>query len=172
MPNGKFYKCDASQSDSIDNALKQISQDINNWNIMVSCPCTPVPIEKFQDSDINEWEKSFYLNSLAQLRFLHGLMKFRDLSSAKPPLALFFAGGGTNNAVDSFSAYTSAKIHLIKMFEFLAYEDQSTKYSIIGPGWTNTKTHLETLRNSKKSSKKASAILSMRVPQETISYLE
>ena len=73
MPKGKFYKCDASQSDSIDYALKQISQDINNWNIMVSCPCTPVPIEKFQDSDINEWEKSFYLNSLAQLRFLHGL---------------------------------------------------------------------------------------------------
>ena len=25
MPNGKFYKCDASQSDSIDNAKKEIS---------------------------------------------------------------------------------------------------------------------------------------------------
>ncbi len=154
MPQGKFYKCDASNSESIDYALKQISKDIKNWNILVSCPCTPVPIEKFQDSDINVWEKSFYLNSISQLRFLHGLLKFRNLSSTQPPLALFFAGGGTNNAVDSFSAYTSAKIHLIKMFEFLAYEDNTTKYSIIGPGWTNTKTHYETLRFTKKSSKK------------------
>ena len=40
------------------------------------------------------------------------------------------------------------------MFEFLSHEDKTTKYSIIGPGWTNTKTHLETLRHSKKSSKK------------------
>tara|TARA_B100000212_G_C27336259_1_gene516970 strand:- start:143 stop:976 length:834 start_codon:yes stop_codon:yes gene_type:complete len=154
MPKGKFYQCDAANSKSIDSALTKISKEIENWNILVSCPCTPVPIEKFKDSDINIWEKSFYLNSIAQLRFLHGLLKFRNLSSNLPPLALFFAGGGTNNAVDSFSAYTSAKIHLIKMFEFLAYEDKSTKYSIIGPGWTNTKTHYETLKNSKKSSKK------------------
>ena len=154
MPRGKFYKCDAEDSCSIDNAIKQITSDIKSWNILVSCPCTPVPIEKFKNADINLWERSFYLNSLSQLRFLHGLINLRDQSSTNAPLALFFAGGGTNNAVDSFSAYTSAKIHLIKMFEFLSHEDKTTKYSIIGPGWTNTKTHLETLRHSKKSSKK------------------
>ena len=159
MPKGNFYKCDAESSQSIDNAIKEISRDINNWNILVSCPCTPVPIDRFQETDINLWEKSFYINSLSQLRFLHGLLNLRDQSSDSPPLALFFAGGGTNNAVDSFSAYTSAKIHLIKMFEFLAYEDKTTKYSIIGPGWTNTKTHFETLKFSKKSSKKYREVL-------------
>ena len=40
------------------------------------------------------------------------------------------------------------------MFEFLAFEDKTTKYTIIGPGWTNTKTHFETLKHSEKSSKK------------------
>ncbi len=154
MPNGKYYKCDAEDSKSIDIAIEHISKDIDSWNLLISCPCTPIPIAKFQESDINVWEKSFYLNSIGQLRFLHGLMKSRDLNNSRLPLALFFAGGGTNNAVDSFSAYTSAKIHLIKMFEFLAFEDKTTKYTIIGPGWTNTKTHFETLKYSEKSSKK------------------
>ena len=155
IPNGSFYKCDASDPTSIERATKEIKEDFNSWDILISCPCTPVPICKFSECNFKDWEESFYLNSIAQLKFLHSLLgiRKRDLSS-NYPLVLFFAGGGTNNAVDSFSAYTSAKIHLIKMFEFLAFEDNSTKYTIIGPGWTNTKTHYKTLENSKKDSKK------------------
>ena len=155
MPKGSFYKCDASDKTSIDRATKDIKKDCKSWDILISCPCTPVPISKFSDCNFKEWEESFYLNSLAQLKFLHSLLDIRKKEvSSKSPLVLFFAGGGTNNAVDSFSAYTSAKIHLIKMFEFLAFEDSSTKYTIIGPGWTNTKTHYVTLDNSDKDSKK------------------
>ncbi len=155
LPNGSFYKCDASDPSSIDKATREIKKDFKSWDILISCPCTPVPINKFSNCNFNEWEESFYLNSLAQLKFLHSLLEIRNREvTSNFPLVLFFAGGGTNNAVDSFSAYTSAKIHLIKMFEFLAFEDNSTKYTIIGPGWTNTKTHYVTLENSKKNSKK------------------
>ncbi len=155
FPEGHFYICDASNPDSIDHATSLIKKDIKSWDILISCPCTPVPIAPFIDSDIDEWEKSFYLNSPAQLRFMHKLIDVREkTSNGNHPLVLFFAGGGTNNAVHSFSAYTSAKIHLIKMFEFLSHEDETTKYTIIGPGWTNTKTHYETLKYSDEKSKK------------------
>ncbi len=155
LPEGYFFQCDAQNRNSIDTAAKQINKYIESWNILVSCPCSPLPLQKFNSSNINEWEDSFYLNSLAQLRFLHRLIPTKGIETHNDhPLVLFFAGGGTNNAVDSFSAYTSAKIHLIKMFELLAFEDQLTKYCIIGPGWTNTKTHYITLENTNTNSKK------------------
>ena len=155
LPDAHFYHCDAQDSASIDKAALEIAQKISKWDIFVSCPCTPIPLSRFQSSDIDEWEKSFYLNSIGQLRFLHRLIPYRaHPTESMQPLVLFLAGGGTNNAVDAFSAYTSAKIHLIKMFELLAFEDQTTKYCIIGPGWTNTKTHYVTLENTDKNSNK------------------
>ena len=155
LPGSFFYKCDGYDPRSIDLATEEILNEIDSWDLLISCPCTTLPIEKFADSNMDQWESSFYLNSLSQLRFLNKLLKKRRKSNKKDfPMVLFFAGGGTNSPVDSFSAYTSAKIHLIKMIEFLAFEDRTTKYCIIGPGWTNTKTHLETLNNCKKNSKK------------------
>ena len=155
LAESNFINCDASSNSSIDIATNKICNLVSSWDIFISCPCTPEPIEKFHNADINQWEKSFMINSLSQLRFLRNIHASRNIKRVgKKPLVLFFAGGGTNNAVDSFSAYTSAKIHLIKMIELLAHEDQSMKYSIIGPGWTNTKTHLDTLKFADPNSNK------------------
>ena len=37
---------------------------------------------------------------------------------------VFFSGAGSNCAVDKLSAYTSAKIHLVKMVELLDFENE------------------------------------------------
>jgi NAD(P)-dependent dehydrogenase (short-subunit alcohol dehydrogenase family) len=142
-------------TNSIDEASESLLDEIKDWDILISCPCIPQPLVPFFESKIEEWEKSFYLNSLAQLRFLYRVYHARNKSTkVRCPLVLFFAGGGTNGPVQSFSAYTSAKIHLIKMFELMAYEEKSTKFSIIGPGWTYTKAHYETLRHCSPDSAK------------------
>lgn len=155
IPNVHLFYCDFSSTSSIDEASECLSNQIEQWDIIISCPCIPQPLKPFFDSEIEEWEDSFYLNSLAQLRFLHRVYRTRNSNLAeRVPLVLFFAGGGTNGPVHSFSAYTSAKIHLIKMFELMAHEDHSTKFSIIGPGWTYTKTHYETLKHCSPDSSK------------------
>ena len=46
------------------------------------------------------------------------------------------------------------------MIELMAFEDQETKYSIIGPGWTNTKTHLDTLKYADPASEKYKEVVS------------
>ncbi len=161
LPSSQLVFCDASSTSSIDNATADILNLCNKWDIFISCPCTPEPIKEFHNSDIDQWERSFYINSLSQLRFLRNIHNSRNINRINSnPLVLFFAGGGTNNAVNSFSAYTSAKIHLIKMIELMAFEDQETKYSIIGPGWTNTKTHLDTLKYADPASEKYKEVVS------------
>jgi NAD(P)-dependent dehydrogenase (short-subunit alcohol dehydrogenase family) len=151
LPAANLIDCDISNSSSLNSAITSINQ-LEKWDLFISCPCNPLPLKSFYDSDIQQWEDSFFLNSLAQLRFLHGI--YPSISKESIPTVLFFAGGGTNNAVKDFSAYTSAKIHLIKMIELLAFEDPATRYLILGPGWTDTKTHQITLANTYPESKK------------------
>ena len=155
IPGIRLVYCDFEDGNCIDRAAEDIMSESSLWDILISCPCTPKPLKPFMESDIDEWEDSFYLNSLGQLRFLHRVYEKRNIRvTHRKPMALFFAGGGTNGPVDSFSAYTSAKIHLIKMFELLAHEDKTTKYTIIGPGWTYTKAHYETMKHCPIDSKK------------------
>ena len=45
------------------------------------------------------------------------------------------------------------------MMELLAFEEQSVKLVIGGPGWTRTKTHYETLANTPSSSLKHQEVL-------------
>jgi len=156
LPSANLIKCDLTSEDSIKEAITLINQ-MAEWDLFVSCPCNPLPLESFYESSIDEWEESFQLNSLNQLRFLHGI--YKSIERKGNPTVMFFAGGGTNNAVDKFSAYTSAKIHLIKMIELLAHEDQRVRYLILGPGWTDTKTHQITLANTPKDSIKHREVL-------------
>lgn len=158
LPGAVLYQCDISIPNSIQESLANLPNDFN-WDIFISLPCDPLPLTSFFESSINQWVESFMVNSLRQLEFLHRIYPYRNKESTVPTI-VFTAGGGTNNAVEDFSAYTSAKIHLIKMMELLALEDQNSKYTIVGPGWTNTKTHLITLQNTSVNSKKHNEVAS------------
>ena len=109
-----------------------------HWDKILFCPCQPYPYKSFFECDFEEWNESFNLNTIKQLELLHNLYQFRKINSK----VVFFAGGGSNSAVDKFSAYTSAKIHLTKMVELLDFENKDISFSILGPGWVKTKNHL------------------------------
>lgn len=141
---------DLSKKESIISFKRNFRSLDLKWTNLIFCPCQPFPYENFFASNFSDWENSFQLNSLKQLELLHFFYDFRDEFSK----VLFFAGGGTNSAVESFSAYTSAKIHLIKMVELLDYENPDMSFSILGPGWVNTKTHLNVLNHSNCDSQK------------------
>jgi short-subunit dehydrogenase len=141
---------DLSDECSIEQFKENYIRTQFNWSRLVFCPCQPFPYKNFFTSSFHEWVQSFELNSLRQLQLLHFLYDFRSNESK----VLFFAGGGTNSSVESFSAYTSAKIHLIKMVELLDCENPDITFSILGPGWVNTKTHLNVFKYASHDSKK------------------
>ena len=141
---------DLFSKDSIDNFINYISNKKIFWDKILFCPCQTFPYKSFFECDFKEWDESFKLNSSHQLELLHKLYIFRKTQSK----VIFFAGGGSNSAVDKFSAYTSAKIHLTKMIELLDFENKDITFSIVGPGWVNTKNHLSALKHADKDSEK------------------
>lgn len=147
-PNLTLIPCDLSCRDSIANLANEFLE-FKTWDLFISAVGEPLPLKSFADSDWTEWVSSFYVNSLAQLEVLHKLSRFKSRGREKPTV-IFFAAGGANGPVFNFSAYTSAKIHLTKMVELLAHEDKATRYCIIGPGWTRSKTHSYMLKNLPK----------------------
>lgn len=144
----KLYKCKIDNYTSVENVSKKIGK-LLKWDILMPCAATQNPVGLFKDNNFKEWKNSINLNLIAQAQIIHCMLDYRNKNST----VINWAGGGVNNAVDRYSAYTTSKIALIKLTELLDSEIKDVKFIILGPGWVKTKIHNETLRSRKKSGK-------------------
>jgi NAD(P)-dependent dehydrogenase (short-subunit alcohol dehydrogenase family) len=142
-----LYECDFASRESISTAAN--SFNFIDWEVLVLAAGTQEPIGLFAEVDFDSWEESLSPNFTGMLRFLHQSLNRPTNNSERT--VIFFAGGGTNNATERYSAYTIAKIASIKMCELLDYENPDTKFTILGPGWVDTKIHNATLQNSENA---------------------
>lgn len=143
----KLFKLDVSRKSNIDQVAKKINRYTRkDWAYFISFAGQLNPINKIVNVDSNVWEKSIYINSLGQLRFLNKILK-----KNKKRKILFFAGSGTNGPKDNYSAYTLSKILLIKYVELLNSEEKLISSSILGPGFLETKIHNKKKIKSKKN---------------------
>ena len=139
---------------SIKKDLKKIKNFLKikkiQWNTLFSSIGTTVPIGNFFNLSFSNWKKSIYTNFISQLNVLHELFPLRKKTMTN---VIFLAGGGTNNPFTNYSAYCVSKIALIKMCELLDDEIKNLNIFILGPGFTKTKTHFETLKAGKLAGK-------------------
>lgn len=142
----KLIQCDITDARALSNGCKALSESAVSWDVLILAPGTQDPIGPFCQCDFDEWEESINVNFIAQLRAVRELLAYRTPAPFCATV-LFFAGGGTNNAVVNYSAYTVSKIALIKMCELLDAEISDAKFVIVGPGWVKTKIHESTLRS-------------------------
>lgn len=140
-----LFFCDISDKKSISRFMAQYKKLGMRWDVFISCACDPLPLKAFFDCDFDAWSASVHVNVIEQLRLLHEMYPHRKKDGIVD--VVFFAGGGVNNAVLKFSAYTISKIMLIKMCEFLDAENKNINIFTVGPGWTKTKTHDFVLRH-------------------------
>lgn len=152
IPDPQLFYCDLEDRGSVDRFLNGYRKLNAPWDVFISLPCTPLPLRSFFQSQFDEWSRSIHINAIEQLGVLHGLYPMRN--ATKQCDVVFLAGGGVNNAVLNFSAYTVSKIMLIKMCEFLDAENEDLNVFIVGPGLTKTKTHHMTLEHLDPHDKK------------------
>ena len=142
----RLVKCDLSDIKSIDDSIRELNK-LQKWNDLVVATGSQEPIGNFIDCDIDAWSNSINVNFISQIRFIHGLLPNRNLEDSSSPSVLMFAGPGTNNATQDYSAYTISKIASIKMVELFDTEITDTSFSILGPGWVKTKLHDSTIQS-------------------------
>jgi len=143
----RFVSCDLTKPHTVDQSIEFLKEQCPSWDVLLFAPGTLKPIGTFEDVSFDQWEECLQINFLKPLKILHGLLKTKNKkSSLRQPSVIFFAGGGTNNAVLNYSGYTVSKIALIKMCELLSAEIPDTRFTIIGPGWVHTKIHQETIQ--------------------------
>lgn len=144
-----LIRCNLLDAASIDEAARELTEKASDWDFLLFATGSQIPVGLFEKVDIDAWISSIHLNFLNQMKILHRLLPMRN-PQTKEKSVLFFAGGGTNNPVNHYSAYTLAKIGLIKACELLDAEISDVKFSIIGPGWVKTKIHQATLDSGEK----------------------
>lgn len=148
IPNCYLFFCDINDKKSVDKFIEDYAKLNLDWDLFISCAGTQKPIRRFLDCDFEQWSNSVHINALDQLRIFHNLYSFRNKEKISD--VVFFAGPGTNNALSNYTAYALSKIVLIKMCEFIDFETKDTNIFIVGPGWTKTKMHYETLNESRE----------------------
>jgi NAD(P)-dependent dehydrogenase (short-subunit alcohol dehydrogenase family) len=146
-----FY-CDITSKESVAKLLEDVGGLQYRWDVFISCVSRPQPLTAFFQGNFDSWSESIHVNVIEQLRVLHGLYPLRN--KKKVCDVAFFAGGGVNNAVMNFSAYTASKIMLIKMCEYLDAENEDLNIFIVGPGWTRSKGHYKILYDKQVSAEK------------------
>jgi NAD(P)-dependent dehydrogenase (short-subunit alcohol dehydrogenase family) len=148
-PNLDLYRCDAASADSVKALATTLRDGGVGWDLLLSSVGTMEPIGPFFDLDFEAWARSVDVNFTDQLRVLHALWPLRRPGKAVD--IMLMAGGGTNNPFRNYSAYCVSKIALIKMCELIDDEATEANAFIIGPGYTKTRIHEETLRAGPKS---------------------
>lgn len=144
----KLIACDLNSIKSINNATNKINKYYRyKWDVLLPCAATQSPVGLFKDNSFSKWRESVNLNFISQAHVIHNLLPY----SKKKSTVINWAGGGVNNSVDRYSAYTVSKIALIKLTELLDSEIKNTKFVILGPGWVKTKIHKETLKSKKNA---------------------
>ena len=139
----RLFPLDIKSSKEVASFVEQLVASKFSWDTMISAVGLLEPIGSFFSTNFDAWEDSVITNSTSQLRVLHAVHGLRVRSGLSK--VLFFAGGGTNNPFDNYSAYCLGKLALIKMTELLDSEYPDLQVSIIGTGWVNTKIHRQTL---------------------------
>jgi NAD(P)-dependent dehydrogenase (short-subunit alcohol dehydrogenase family) len=144
--------CVLDNVSSVDKASETLGQQLKNWDVVVLGPGLQEPIGLFDTCNFDEWTHSIEVNFINQLRFLHGIFPYRSQRpSSSGPTVIFFSGGGINSAPIRYSAYTVAKVAMVKMVELLAAEMPDIKFVIIGPGWVKTKIHNSVLASKENA---------------------
>jgi len=148
--------CDFSKPESIDNCASEIKKLLPELNLLVIAVGLMSPIGNFADRDINEWEKTFYINSIGPIRLIHSLLP--SLKKEENSLVLTFAGGAINSSPKFYTSYNLSKIALVKSMELFAGEEPKIKFISLGTGWVDTPIHKQTI--NAKDSLRESEILS------------
>jgi len=143
----KTFKVDFSKKIQTSKFITKIKK--HNITKILSAVGSQDPIGNLIDVNFDEWEKSVIVNAINQIRCIIELYK----NNKKKVKVILFAGGGTNNATESYSAYTLSKMMLIKFAELISFEEEKISCSILGPGWVKTKIHKSTLKNKRAAKK-------------------
>lgn len=144
VPNLQLHQCAITDSGEVACLAQKLRAAGLQWDLFISSVGTTEPIGRFFEIDFDEWERSIKINFIAQMRALSALWPMRR--PEKIIDIMLMAGGGTNGPFRNYSAYCVSKIAMIKMCELINDEASDANAFIIGPGYTRTRIHEETLR--------------------------
>jgi NAD(P)-dependent dehydrogenase (short-subunit alcohol dehydrogenase family) len=145
----ELIACDVERPESINAAVEATGRLEKPWDLFIGAVGQLAPIGRLFETDVDAWCASVTVNSIAQLRLLHGLYPWRrrrDLTRIA-----FLVGGGINGPFGNYSAYCLGKITLVKVCELLDDEYEDIHAVAIGTGWVNTKIHRQTLNAAERA---------------------
>lgn len=137
---------DLSDQNSVLAGVNSLLLNVADWDLLVLSVGQLSPIGKIDEVEYESWKSAFYVNFLNQFLLIRCIIKQSDFLPPRFRHILTFAGSGTNSAPMNFSAYTLAKVSMIKAVELLAAEYPKYIFLSLGTGWMKSPIHQQTLQ--------------------------
>src|SRR3990167_2944302 len=96
----EMIHCDLKVPQESSKTVNALIKACCKWDVLVFSSGLMEPVGKFEEVEFSAWEQSLHVNFIRPLHLLHQLLPFRSPHSS----VLFFAGGGTNNAVTHYTS--------------------------------------------------------------------
>lgn len=145
LVSNTIHYLDSCSYESIEKSVDAFLREVRDWDLVVIAIGVLSPIGQITSVDFFEWKKSFEINFLSQIFLIQYILKKSEQFQKKNRKILTFAGSGTNSAPVNFSAYTLAKIGLVKAMELLTAEFPNYTFLSLGTGWMKSPIHDQTL---------------------------
>ena len=97
------------------------------------------PIGPTRNVDLEETARTFSEHTLAGLAVVQACAGALDASKA--PSVVMFSGGGATSSFPRYTAYSLAKVAVVRLVENLAAEETSWKVNAVAPGFVATGIH-------------------------------
>ena len=97
------------------------------------------PIGPTRTVDLEAVARTFAEHTLASLALVQSCADALDAADA--PSAVMFSGGGASSSFPSYTAYSLAKVAIVRLVENLAAEEPDWKVNAVSPGFVATEIH-------------------------------
>lgn len=124
---------DVSNKDNV----KKLFSKLKKLDVLINCAGILGPVGKFEDNDLNNWDKTIQVNFLGTVYTTYFALPL--LNKSKRGKIINFAGGGSAYPRLFHSAYGASKTAIVRFTETLAQEYPKLDINVIAPGAYKTK---------------------------------
>jgi NAD(P)-dependent dehydrogenase (short-subunit alcohol dehydrogenase family) len=130
---------DVSNADATKEMIDRVLETGNFIDILICNAGVIGPINKFLETDLQEWQDAFNINLYGTMNLIMSVLP--SMVSRKFGRVIHISGGGATSPLYGMSSYAASKAAAVRFIETLSleYEDSGVTFNSIAPGMLKTK---------------------------------
>ena len=133
------FVTDISKSNDVDELYNNIKSSLGRIDILINNAGVIGPSEKFLESNIDEWKKTFDINFFGSVLMIKKFLP--DMIENGFGKIIQLSGGGATQPLQGMTSYASSKVAIVRFLETISkeYFSSGVEFNSVAPGMLKTR---------------------------------